>query len=34
MIPWWVAVIAMFGGGIIGMFLMALIVAGERDDRP
>ena len=34
MIPWWVAVITFFGGGIIGIFLMACVVAKERDDEP
>ena len=34
MIPWWIAPICLFAGGFIGMFLTAVIVANERDDRP
>lgn len=32
MVPWWVALIDLFVGGIIGFFLAALMVANERSD--
>lgn len=32
LVPWWVALIALFVGGIIGFFLMALMVANGRSD--
>lgn len=31
-VPWWVALIALFVGGIIGLFLSALMVANGRSD--
>ena len=34
MIPWWVAVITLFVGGLIGMVLMACVAINGRDDRP
>lgn len=30
--PWWVALIALFVGGIIGFFLAALMTANGRSD--
>ena len=32
-VPWWVAFIALFVGGIIGFFLAALMVANGRSDH-
>jgi len=31
-VPWWLAFIALFVGGIIGFFLAALMVANGRSD--
>lgn len=33
MIPWWSLIIAVFAGVAVGVFMAALIVADERDDR-
>lgn len=32
LVPWWLAVAALFAGGIIGFFLAALMVANGRSD--
>ena len=34
MLPWWVAVIFMIMSAVFGMFIAAVLLAGERDDRP
>ena len=34
MLPWWVALLLMIGSAVFGMFIAAVLIAGERDDRP
>ena len=34
MVPWWVAALMFIGGGAMGLFMAALLIADERDDRP
>lgn len=34
MLPWWVMLIALIAGVALGLFMAALLIADERDDRP
>ena len=34
MLPWWVMLIALIAGVAMGLFMAALPIADERDDRP
>ena len=34
MIPWWAALLLMIGSAVFGMFIAAILIAEERDDRP
>jgi len=34
MLPWWVMLIALIAGVALGLFMDALLIANERDDRP
>lgn len=34
MLPWWVSLAAFIGGAALGLFMAALLIADERDDRP
>lgn len=34
MVPWWVAIMMLIGGVVLGLFMAALLIADERDDRP
>ena len=34
MVPWWVMLIALIAGVALGLFMAALLIADERDDRP
>lgn len=34
MVPWWVAIMMLIGGVVLGLFMAAMLIADERDDRP
>lgn len=34
MLPWWAMLIALIAGVALGLFMAALLIADERDDRP
>ena len=34
MIPWWAMLIAFIAGAALGLFMAALLIAEEGDDRP
>ena len=34
MIPWWAMLIAFIAGTALGLFMVALLIAEEGDDRP
>ena len=34
MVPWWVLMLAFLAGAALGLFMAALLIADERDDRP
>lgn len=34
MVPWWVAIMMLISGVVLGLFMAALLIADERDDRP
>ena len=34
MLPWWVVLIAWIAVVALGLFMAALLIADERDDRP
>ena len=34
MVPWWVLMLAFIAGAALGLFMAALLIADERDDRP
>lgn len=33
MIPWWVAVVSFFCGAMSGIFLLAIVSAGDEEER-
>lgn len=33
MVPWWVAALMFIGGSVLGLFMAALLIADERDER-
>lgn len=34
MVPWWALMLAFIAGAALGLFMAALLIADERDDRP